>query len=59
MPSMSGVFSAGSARARSAMDGYAVRGEDTFGASAYDPITLEVRGEALPGRPFEGRVGKG
>ncbi len=45
--------------ARSAMDGYAVRGEDTFGASAYDPIALEVRGEALPGRSFEGRVERG
>ncbi len=45
--------------ARSAMDGYAVRGEDTFGASAYDPIALEVRGEALPGKSFEGRVERG
>lgn len=45
--------------ARSAMDGYAVRGEDTFGASAYDPISLPLLGEALPGRPFAGRVGPG
>jgi molybdopterin molybdotransferase len=45
--------------ARSAMDGYAVRGEDTFGASAYDTIALSVRGEALPGKPFEGRVERG
>ncbi len=44
---------------RSAMDGYAVRGEDTFGASPYDPIALSLRGEVLPGRPFEGRIGKG
>jgi len=42
--------------ARSAMDGYAVRGRDTFGASAYDPIRLRLVGEALPGRPFEGEV---
>jgi len=42
--------------ARAAMDGYAVRGEDTFGASAYDPIPFEVVGEALPGAPFEGAV---
>jgi molybdopterin molybdotransferase len=42
---------------RSAMDGYAVRGEDTFGASEYDPIPLEVLGLSLPGAPFEGRVG--
>jgi len=45
--------------ARSAMDGYAVCGEDTFGASGYDPIALEVLGEALPGKPFAGRVGRG
>jgi molybdopterin molybdotransferase len=45
--------------ARSAMDGYAVRGEDTFGASDYDPIRLKVLGQALPGRPFDGRVGAG
>lgn len=42
--------------ARSAMDGYAVRGEDTFGASGYDAIFLELVGVSLPGNPFEGRV---
>lgn len=41
---------------RSAMDGYAVRGEDTFGASDYDPISLELVGLSLPGNPFDGRV---
>jgi molybdopterin molybdotransferase len=45
--------------ARSAMDGYAVRGEDTFGASDYDPIPLAVVGVALPGRAFEGAIGPG
>jgi molybdopterin molybdotransferase len=45
--------------ARSAMDGYAVRGEDTFGASAYEPISLALIGAALPGRPFAGRVASG
>jgi molybdopterin molybdotransferase len=45
--------------ARSAMDGYAVCGEDTFGASAYDTVELSVRGEALPGKPFAGRVESG
>jgi len=45
--------------ARSAMDGYAVRGEDTFGASDYDPISLRVIGSALPGAPFAGRVAAG
>jgi len=44
---------------RSAMDGYAVRGEDTFGASDYDPIELAVIGLSLPGRGFAGRVGPG
>ena len=45
--------------ARSAMDGYALRGEDSFGASDYDPIAFEVIGLALPGRAFEGCVTKG
>jgi molybdopterin molybdotransferase len=44
---------------RSAMDGYAVRGEDTFGASDYDAIRLRLRGRSLPGAPFDGRVGPG
>ena len=44
---------------RSAMDGYALRGEDTFGASAYDPIALRVVGQALPGAPYPGRVAAG
>jgi molybdopterin molybdotransferase len=44
---------------RSAMDGYAVRGEETFGASAYDPVELAVIGEVLPGAPFGGRVERG
>jgi molybdopterin molybdotransferase len=45
--------------ARSAMDGYAVRGEDTFGASEWDPIALRLVGVARPGRPFAGRVAAG
>jgi molybdopterin molybdotransferase len=45
--------------ARAAMDGYAVRGEDTFSASAYEPVELEVVGEALPGRPAAARVAAG
>ena len=44
---------------RSAMDGYAVRGADTFGASDYDPLALRLVGESLPGRPFGGRLGPG
>ena len=45
--------------ARSAMDGYALRGEDTFGASAYAPIALRLLGEALPGHPCAERIGPG
>ena len=45
--------------ARAAMDGYAVRGEDTFGASSYNPLALVLVGEAYPGRPFDGSVGAG
>ncbi len=43
--------------ARSAMDGYALRGEESFGASAYDAIRLDVIGLSLPGKPFQGTVG--
>jgi len=45
--------------ARAAMDGYAVRGEETFGASSYAPIEFALLGETLPGRLFRGRVGAG
>src|SRR5262249_26515587 len=41
---------------RAAMDGYALRGEETFGANPYHPLELTVIGEALPGRPFVGDV---
>jgi molybdopterin molybdotransferase len=34
------------------MDGYALRGEETFGASAYNPLEFRIVGLALPGRPF-------
>ena len=45
--------------ARAAMDGYAVRGEETFGAADYNPLAFRVVGEALPGRPFAGSVERG
>ncbi|MFT3773396.1 MAG: molybdopterin molybdotransferase MoeA [Minicystis sp.] len=45
--------------ARAAMDGFAVVGESTFGASAYAPIELSIRGDALPGRPFTGAILRG
>ena len=44
---------------RSAMDGYAIRGEESFGASDYDPIAFGVIGTALPGNPYPGSVEAG
>jgi molybdopterin molybdotransferase len=44
---------------RAAMDGYALRAEETFGAGVYNPLELCIVGEALPGRPFAGQVGAG
>ncbi len=44
---------------RSAMDGYALRSEETFGAGPYNPLTFKVIGEVTPGRVFAGEVGKG
>jgi molybdopterin molybdotransferase len=41
---------------RAAMDGYALRGTETFGAGPYNPLELEIVGQALPGRPFVGRI---
>lgn len=41
---------------RAAMDGYAVRGEETFGAGPYNPLELQLIGEARPGRSFVGTV---
>jgi molybdopterin molybdotransferase len=45
--------------ARSAMDGWALQGEQTFGAAETDPIQLEVVGTSLPGSPYEGTVARG
>lgn len=45
--------------ARSAMDGYAIQGTASFGASAYEPIRFAIVGTALPGRPFPGRLEPG
>src|SRR5262249_29843403 len=44
---------------RSAMDGYAVHGEETFGADPYNPSTFRVIGEARPGCAFAGAVAPG
>ena len=45
--------------ARAAMDGYAVRGEETFGASLSDPIELVLRGDSFPGRGSDAEVEPG
>jgi molybdopterin molybdotransferase len=44
---------------RATMDGYALRAEDTYGASAYSPLVLRVIGEAMPGAPWGGELGGG
>ncbi len=45
--------------ARSMMDGFAVRSEETYGATAYSPLPFRILGDCLPGRPFSMTVGKG
>jgi len=45
--------------ARSMMDGFALRGEDTYGATSYNRLTFRIVGECLPGRPFAGVVAPG
>ena len=44
---------------RAAMDGYAVRGEETFGSDTYSPAVFRLIGRSRPGEPFSGRVGPG
>jgi molybdopterin molybdotransferase len=44
---------------RAAMDGYAVRGAETFGAGLYNPLELTVVGVALPGKPYLGSLQAG
>jgi molybdopterin molybdotransferase len=44
---------------RAAMDGYALRGTETTGASEYNPLAFEVRGYALPGKPHMGLIERG
>jgi molybdopterin molybdotransferase len=45
--------------ARAAMDGYALRATETFGAATYNILELRVAGQSLPARPFLGQVGAG
>jgi molybdopterin molybdotransferase len=41
---------------RAMMDGFAVQAASVAGASAYNPIVLDLLGEAFPGRPYAGEV---
>ncbi len=41
---------------RSAMDGYALRGEETSGAGDYNPVSFKMIGQSFPGLPHEGKV---
>jgi molybdopterin molybdotransferase len=44
---------------KSAMDGFALRAAETFGASPTDPASFKVIGEVLPGDPGDLEVGPG
>jgi molybdopterin molybdotransferase len=44
---------------RAAMDGYAVRAEDTFGATHYAPVVLRLTGESMPGGAAAAALGPG
>jgi molybdopterin molybdotransferase len=44
---------------RAAMDGYAVRGEETFGATPFNPALVRCVGEARPGRICPVEIGPG
>lgn len=44
---------------RSMMDGFALQAEETYGATPYNSLPLDVIGTSLPGAPFRGRVNRG
>jgi len=44
---------------RAAMDGYALRGQESFGAGPYNPLEFEVIGMSLPARPFADEIQAG
>ncbi|HDM89465.1 MAG TPA: molybdopterin molybdenumtransferase MoeA, partial [Candidatus Bathyarchaeota archaeon] len=44
---------------RAAMDGYAVRAEDTFRASQFNPVKLKVVGVLHAGESFKGEIKSG
>ena len=45
--------------ARSMMDGFALRAEETYGATAYNTLSFRIAGTSLPGKPFVGTVTRG
>jgi molybdopterin molybdotransferase len=45
--------------ARSMMDGFAVRSEETYGATSYNVLPLRILGTCLPGQPYSQPVGPG
>jgi len=45
--------------ARSMMDGFALQGEATYGATAYNPLPLRIIGTCLPGTPFSREASTG
>ena len=45
--------------ARSMMDGYALRAEETHGATSYNMLSLQIIGTCLPGTSFPGHVAAG
>jgi len=45
--------------ARAAMDGYAVKAEDTYGSSMFKPKTVKLIGAIYPGEPFAAEVKHG
>jgi molybdopterin molybdotransferase len=44
---------------RAAMDGYALRADETYGAGTYNPLEFGLIGESFPGRPYPGIVSPG
>ena len=44
---------------RAAMDGFALKSDETNGAGDYNPLPFSVVGQSMPGRPFTGSVGAG
>lgn len=44
---------------RSMMDGFALRAEETYGATAYNALPLDIVGTSFPGSPFPGKVNRG